>query len=208
MTALRERQLERPARRSTGRLVGGLLIVAVGVAWLAERVGLVDMDAGLVLPLLVVAVGLALLASWRDETHGGLIGLGVVLTVLSLVSALAVPFGPIGDRRFEPLTASDVADHYEMTAGSLELDLSRLEVSETTRVSARVGFGEIDVVVPAGVSVVVEGHAFVGRLGILGTSDDGFGLDRRVDTGSADPLLVLDLTVVAGEVTVTEVQRG
>lgn len=208
MTALREPDLERPVRRSTGRLVGGLLIVAVGVLWLAERSGLVDLDAGLVLPLLVLAVGVALLASWRDETHGGLIGLGVVLTVLSLVSAMAVPLGPIGDRRFEPRTVTDVADNYEMTAGSLELDLSRLDVSETTRISARVGFGEIDVVVPAGVSVVAEGHAFVGRLAILGSSDDGVGLDRRVERGTAEPLLVLDLTVVAGEVTVTEVNRG
>jgi hypothetical protein len=208
MTALREPQLERPAKRSAGRLVGGLLIVGVGVVWLAERAGLVDMDAGLVLPLLVLAVGVALLASWRDESHGGLIGLGVVLTVLSVVSAMAVPLGPIGDRSFEPLSTTDVADHYEMTAGTLELDLSRLDVSETIRVSARVGFGEIDVVVPAGVSVVVEGHAFVGRLAILGTNDDGVGLDRRVELGTVEPLLVLDLTVVAGEVTVTEVQRG
>jgi hypothetical protein len=208
MTALRERQLERPVKRSAGRLVGGLLIVGVGVAWMAERVGLVEMDAGLVLPLLVLAVGVALLVSWRDETHGGLIGLGVVLTVLSVVSAMAVPLGPIGDRRFEPVTAADVADHYEMTAGSLELDLSRLEVSETIRVSARVGFGEIDVMVPAGVAVVVQSHAFVGQLGILGTRDEGVGLGRRVERGTAEPLLVLDLTVVAGEVTVTEVQRG
>ncbi len=208
MTALRERQTDRPVKRSMGRLVGGLLIVGVGVVWLAERAGLVEMDAGLVLPLLIAAVGVALLASWRDETHGGLIGLGVVLTVLSLVSAMAVPLGPIGDRRFEPRAVTDLVDHYEMTAGRLELDLSRLDVSETTRVSARVGFGEIDVVVPDGVSVVAEGHAFVGRLGILGTADDGVGVDRRVERGTAHPLLVLDLTVVAGEVTVTEVHRG
>lgn len=213
MTALHEPkldepQLKPPVREGTGRLVGGVLIVAVGVFWLAERIGLVDTDAGLVLPLLVLAVGLALLASWRDETHGGLIGLGVVLTVLSLVSAMAVPLGPIGDRVFTPAAATDVADQYEMTAGSLRLDLSSLDVSETTRISARVGFGEIDVVVPTGVPVVAEGHAFVGQLGILGTTDDGFGLDRRVERGTGDPLLVLDLTVVAGEVTVTEVHRG
>ena len=51
MTALHERQTDRPVKRSMGRLVGGLLIVGVGVVWLAERAGLVEMDAGLVLPL-------------------------------------------------------------------------------------------------------------------------------------------------------------
>jgi hypothetical protein len=183
-------------------------MVAIGLIWLAERAGLIDVEAATMLPLLVTAVGFALLAAWREETHGGLIGLGVVLSVLSLIAAVAVPLGPVGDRRFAPLVIGDVADHYEMTAGSLELDLSNLEVLETTHVSARVGFGEINVVVPHGVRVVAEGHAFVGQLEILGTQDDGFGIDRRVEIGDSERLLVLDLAVVAGEVNVTEVNRG
>jgi hypothetical protein len=216
MTTLHEPEVTQtaPERQppATGRIVGGILIIAAGLAWLAERLDLVDFDAGLVLPGLVVLVGIALLASWRDQTHGGLIGLGVVLSVVAMVSTMAFPLGPIGDQRFAPTDIADLPERYEMTAGNLLIDLSDLEIAETTNIMGRVGFGRIDVVVPDDVRVVVEGHAMAGQLHMLGSSDEGLGLDRRVDTGAEsgeeERQLVLDLSVVAGEIHVTEVNRG
>lgn len=207
MTTLHEPETRR-VRTDTGRPIIGVALVVAGIVWLADRTGLIDLEGALVLPIALMALGVVLVASWRGDTHGGLIGAGVLLTIVSLIVALAVPFGPIGDLRFSPRTSGDVAERYEMTAGTLTLDLAALDVSEATHVTARVGFGEIDVTVPDGVRVVAEGHAFVGDLGILGTSDQGFDLDRRVDRGDSDRLLVLDLTVVAGEINVTEVDRG
>lgn len=210
MTILREPEVEQraPSPRPTGRLVVGLTIVGAGLLWLMERLDVVDFDAGLVLPVLVTMVGLGLLASWRDQTHGGLIALGVILSVVTMVSAMAFPVAAVGDRAFRPLTQADLLDEYELTAGNLSLDLSALEVSDTARVNASVGFGRIDVLVPDGVRVVAEGHTLMGQMQMLGTSDEGVDLDRRIETGAGSAQLILDLSVVAGEIHVTEVDRG
>jgi len=62
-----------------GRLVLGLLIVAIGAGWLLQTVGAVDQFPWeWVLPSVLVVIGAALVADPKGKSHGGLIALGVL----------------------------------------------------------------------------------------------------------------------------------
>ena len=88
-----ETQESATVESGSGRLVAGLLIVAIGVAILLNTLG-VDLPWGVVLPSGLVLVGLILLLNPRSGAGGGLVAAGVILTLVLMVSSLGgQPFG-------------------------------------------------------------------------------------------------------------------
>jgi phage shock protein PspC (stress-responsive transcriptional regulator) len=179
-------------------------------------------QVGALLLVLVVGGGIFLWsrASRRDARRAAAKGrrslawrLGVVAATAALLAVAAAGAlaavdakGGIGDRLERPRTPADLEHEYELGAGELELDLSQLELAAgETRVRARVGFGELDIILPAGVAVDVSADVKWGDAEVLGREEDGRHLHERVvDPGfaDADRRLVVDADVRGGELRV------
>ncbi len=196
-----------PRRPSVGQVVLGLVLVAIGVAWLLQVVAGVDVRWELLAPLALVLVGAGVIAGARTGAPGGLIGVGLVLTVLlALVSSIGglgdVPFaGGFGDRVLRPATL-DGDETHRLAIGELEIDLRDTELGAAApEVVASVTVGRLVVRLPTGASVRVEARAAAGSVQVLGESAEGLDVELTVDEGRA-PAVLLDLAVGVGEVVV------
>jgi hypothetical protein len=168
-----------------------------------------------VLPGALIAVGLGLVfAGQRSESgQGGLIAIGIVLTVLLAgASAVDIPLeGGVGERIERPVSLSEVKSEYRLAVGQLTLDLTSVSVPVTgtaRTVRARVGVGQLIVELPSDQLAVVRGHAGMGQVTIFGQSDEGFGVDKDVapSVPAGEPIAFsLELSVGIGEV---RVQHG
>ena len=115
--------------------------------------------------------------------------------------------GGVGDRRYAPRTAAEVAPSYRIGVGNIQLDLSGVDFSKHlvhTKVSA--GVGNIEVIVPRNADVTIDGRAGVGEVDLLGQVANGTSATRSVvDYGPAGDKtidLTLDLDVSIGQVEV------
>jgi hypothetical protein len=157
----------------------------------------------------LIFTGVALLVSaWTGGT-GGLIAVGVVLTVaLAVATIVHTPFtGGWGERRWVPSSLAEVRSSYRHGGGDVVIDLSRVTFpTEGRSVRARLGVGNLKVVVPSGGRVAVDAHTGLGDMRLLGHHQDGIDVDDSVASGdAAEGSLRLHIDVGAGEV---EVVRG
>jgi hypothetical protein len=195
-----------------GRLLGGVLLVLLGVAWLLESLDVVQVPWDVFLPGGLIAIGVILVVNARTgASHRGMIALGVVLTVLlSMGTITALPVGGgIGERTEHPATAEQAAEEFELGIGQLTVDLTELPVAaagtEAVLVRARLGIGELVVIVPEGVAVRVEAKAGLGAVKVFDQEEGGLDVDLVSEPAGAAPALDLRLSVGIGEV---RVQRG
>ncbi len=108
----------------------------------------------------------------------------------------------IGDRTYAVTSVQDLRSDYRLGIGTLELDLSRMQLPVgETHVEASVDVGDLQVIVPAGVALRAHGEAQAGYVELLGTEDDGRNADVDV-TEAGERVLVLDAHVGAGAVRV------
>ena len=190
----------------------GLVVVVIGVAALLQAAGVSDVPWKAVLPGSLIAVGLGLVIAGRrsESGQGGLIAIGIVLTVLlATASAVDIPLeGGVGEGTERPTSLSGVKSEYRLAVGQLTLDLTSVPVPVTgtaRTVRAGVGVGQLIVELPSDQLAVVRGHAGVGQVAIFGESDEGFGVDKDVTPiAPAGQAIVfsLDLSVGIGEVLV------
>jgi phage shock protein PspC (stress-responsive transcriptional regulator) len=168
--------------------------------------------------LLVVGLGLIAAAFGRGRrARGGLIALGVILSIASLGASSSISFrsvhaGPVGDRVFSPTTAALVQPFYRGGVGDLTIDLSAIDVSSlaapiTTQVQD--GVGDVTIRVPADADVQLTVHSGMGSVDAFGQGavDDGLfpgtGTGSWVNDGKAEIDLIIDAGL--GDV---EVSRG
>lgn len=198
-----------------GRLLLGVILVLLGLGWLLELTGAVELDWGIVWPLALIVVGLAIaVAAWEGRSRGGLVVLGIVLTVLLTVGTAAeVPVGGgVGDRVERPSSLADIPRRYELTVGKLTIELDRLrwsptEVPGSVKVRAAVGVGQLVVDVGHGFPCVsVRARSGLGEVVVFGERASGITPEYRTEAVClAAPVLELDLSVGLGQV---EVRRG
>lgn len=188
-----------PVGFSLGLVVAGVLL-ALGAS------NAIDVSAQGVFAAALLTVGLVLIAgAWFGRSRG-LIALGAVLTAGLVVAAAAdVPLhGGIGNRHDSPISVSDLQPSYHLGIGNQMLDLAQLELNGATKhVSATVGIGDMDVVVPDNVKVVVHARAGAGELRLFYRNFGGTQLDRTMTvaaTGKQAGELDLDLRVGLGQV--------
>jgi hypothetical protein len=198
--------IEEPRLVPVGRLaVGGLLVVA-GIIWLLDATGVIDVSWGTLLPLALIVVGLAIMAGARTGRHPGLVALGVILTVvLAVVSSFDLPLvGGFGERVERPTSTSAIPDRYNLAVGSLRLDLTALDLPNgTTSIDARVGIGQMVVVVPVDATVVAETRVTAGQLQGFGEERSGLSVEHtfQYEVGQASSTLRLDLSAGVGSIT-------
>jgi phage shock protein PspC (stress-responsive transcriptional regulator) len=202
----------RPPRRPSilGRLAVAAALVMAGAAALLHNLGVLGLGSRRLLALLLLVVGVALLIGAWWGTARWLIVVGALLVPalfsISVVETFAVPArGPFGDRSWRPTSLAEVAKPFEVSLGDLTLDLTRLPLSgDVTRVTADVGMGDVEVIVPADADVTVTSRVGLGRIDVFGHRRDGAGI--RVTDHAAGPRdgerLVLDVEDGLGAVTV------
>jgi predicted membrane protein len=195
----------------TPRLVGGGVLVLIGLLWLLERTGAIDISVTAVLALATMIVGIALMVLASRGTHAGLIVFGTVLALITFSTA-AAPLegfqGGVGDRTVVVTTADDINADYELSMGNLVVDLREVDDLEgITALNASIGMGELLIRVPAGTEVAVEGTVGAGQLIMFDRSYDGVVINESYETpGFSEATVGLDITVEAftGRVEVTD----
>ena len=172
----------------TGALLAGLA-AAVGAAF----------GGGTIVAVAVIVCGVALIAASLQGGGRWLIAPALLLALpASVVSAADLRLeGGVGDRSYRPASVSELPSAYRLGAGQLDVDLRdlRLEPGSEVDLSARIGAGDLQVTVPAGVCVRTTGHVSVGQIDILGRVNDGVDVDaeRGGDPGATQPVLRLHL---------------
>jgi phage shock protein PspC (stress-responsive transcriptional regulator) len=194
---------ERPAPLIGLGLAGVALAVLLsrGDLWPAAGAGWV----------LILIAGLMILWTSRESRRarrmaiifGGIASLLAIAVVTAVVVAFAwfnVSLSDgVGDRTYQPATAAAVQPSYEVGIGNLRVDLSHLSPAAPVHIKAKVGIGELKVVVPNNATVTVNAKANVGDVNVWQLHDDGH--DAAVHTGTGNGL-VIDATVGAGQIDV------
>ena len=132
----------------------------------------------------------------------------MVITVLTAAAIVATVFhvdvrNGVGERTYQPALAAGVQREYKLGIGELRLDLTgtRFPVGETL-IDARVGIGELNIIVPADVALRATATAQAGEVEVFGRTNDGRNAELSVDTPGLR-VLVLDAKVGLGTVHVT-----
>ena len=197
----------RPRRGDTSLalLTCGMALVAVGVLWSIDRAGNeLEVPAYLAAVLAVVGVGLLI---------GSVIGNGRWLVPLAVILAPAlwlssqVTVWSAGEIVRTPRSAGELASTYELGAGRIDLDLTRIEdvaALDGRTVEIDITVGEVVVLVPDGVDLTVTASQAVGELSVLDRRKDGLDNDLAVtEPDTADPNLHLVIDAVAGDLEVS-----
>jgi phage shock protein PspC (stress-responsive transcriptional regulator) len=130
------------------------------------------------------------------------VALVAVAACIAIVTAFAwfnVSLGDgVGSRTYTPAAASAVQSSYHLGIGDLKVDLSQIASTGTQHVKARLGIGELKIVVPRDATVHVDAHANAGELFVLRNHDDGRNASVHAGTGQ----LEIDARVGAGRIDV------
>lgn len=208
-----------PRPRRTGLVLFWPTLALIAIA--LGSLGIYDISADVVASAyaalaLVITAGMLIVGAFRGRP-GGLIALGIVSTLALVITSIAVAASgqpsSADTVRYAPLTAETLRPSYNLGAGALELDLTRLpdaQVLAGRTVTVNVSAGEMTVLVPNGVDVHIEADLrFVGEIDINGEHYEGFG--QSVSTtlpGSSAPDgsndLELVLTSRIGQITVEQ----
>ncbi|WP_431982617.1 PspC domain-containing protein [Streptomyces qinglanensis] len=214
-----------PARRGARGSLGGftllLALLAGGIgtaaAWETHPLG-TTLVVGLSCALAVFGIGLALSAFVGRTGPGTLVC--VVLTAGLLAGASALPDDiatHVRETHWMPTSVAEVRPRYELGSGTGELDLSGtgLKAGQTLRTGARVGAGEIKVVVPANAVVEVRADVGMGEMSFPRALDadgevvhdraGGLGTNRKLtlrpfDDAKSEGTIVVKLSAGAGRV--------
>jgi hypothetical protein len=195
---------------SLAQMLTGLTLLAIGVIWFLDASGVMSVSWYAVFAVVLAVVGLGLVIGSFTGEHGGLIALGVVLTVLLTGATWAdIRFdGGVGDREITPTSIDQLEHGYRIAAGTLTLDLRQIDFPDgETSVEARVGAGELIVFVPQNLAVDVKWRVAAGEVTVFSQERSGILLEDSSTTHGFDDAaqrLQLDLIVTTGTI---EVQR-
>lgn len=199
-------------RRPRSHLFGltlATIAIAMGALWAVDGLTSVDLDPSVYPGVALAIIAAALIVGSRFGRSRGLILVGIVASVATLVASFVGP-GPYGERVFRPSTAVNVRDSYHMGVGHFVLNLQDLRDPhrlEGRTVSADMRIGQLQVVVPSSLAVTINAHVSSGDIRGGGPGEHiGDGGDQ-IHVGSSDvPHLVLNLNLDIGEILITHVQ--
>ncbi len=184
----RQRYERRRESRALGRLTLSLIAIAIAVTLiLDQQIGL-EAQAYIVAALLAVAVGCLIGTLWGNP--GGLVGLGLFLTV-ALLLASAIPSGRVGQQEREPQTLAGLQSSYRHGIGQFELNLSGFNepsqlAGETVHINT--GVGQTIVYVPKGVPVKLDAELKGGEISAFGRTWHGSDTDVTTTDGDGQAL--------------------
>ena len=132
-----------------------------------------------------------------------------VAVVVAAAAWLEPPLhGGYGTRDSHPESIGAVHRSYELAGGRLRLDLSEVTLARRTDVSMQLGVGLLQVVIPRGTTVVLDGHVGAGELCVFGRRDSGTGISRTATSAGAARTLHLDAQVGVGTIALARTRSG
>jgi len=164
---------------------------AVGAGWVAVLI------AGLVILWVSRRQGrskllIALIAAFA------LFAMAAIAAVITAFAWFNVSLGDgVGDQTYRATNAT-VAQDYHRGVGHLTIDLSNVDTARPRHIDARLGIGQLKVIVPRDANVHVDAHAKLGELHVLGNKDDG--KDASLSTGNGS--FRINAKVGAGQIDV------
>jgi phage shock protein PspC (stress-responsive transcriptional regulator) len=201
-----DRKLRRKAERSPALTVLTLSVAAIAVAvalLVAQASDGTDWTTYVAVALAVVSVGL--LVGTRFGHAGPLVPIGGLLAIALAIGTL-LPSPAIGERSYDPLSASDVSGSYEHGIGKLVLDLGDLpDADQLTGSTVRLknGIGELRVIVPGDLNVVVDAELEAGEIRVFDRKTNGTDTDLIYPAAEPDrPALTLQLRQGLGNIEV------
>lgn len=198
-----------------GAIVAGTVLVAVGVAWLLAALDVADLTQlrwDLALPIALIATGAALVLFSGRGGSGGLVTLGVILSIIVVITS---PFrlgfdGAFGEQAEAPRAMDDLEDNYSHVFGSLALDLRELNLPESeTDVELSVVFGSIELRLPQDeeIGVRIQGSTVFGSTQFPDrTESSGIAADRTYTSpnySEASRRLDIEVSSVFGSAEIT-----
>jgi phage shock protein PspC (stress-responsive transcriptional regulator) len=184
----RLRHERRRESRALWRLTLSLIAIAIAVTLILDQQVDVAGSAYIVAALLAVAVGCLIGTVWGNA--GGLVGLGLLLTVALMVASV-VPHGGIGEQEHQPETLAGLESSYRHGVGRFELDLSgfnRPSLLAGRTVHINTGVGEATVYVPEGLPVKLHAELKGGEISAFGREWHGSDNDVRTTDGEGKAL--------------------
>src|SRR6478609_4771591 len=186
------------------RIVIGLLIGAVGVAWLLDQAG-VSVPWQMFPAAALILIGLALIATLLGgRGRGALVGLGIITIVLAVAVGVGADryAGPVGDLTVAPTVAEwPVQQH--ISAGTVTVDLTRHPLPEAGQLQVDVGAGEIDLILPSDSAAGIDATATAGTITVDGVKvGDGVDLQWSTPSNASTPV-ELTLHVGLGDIEVS-----
>jgi hypothetical protein len=127
-----------------------------------------------------VALGLAVWLGIAIHRVPELVACALAVALVIAAAAWLEPplHGGYGTRDIHPERAAAVRPSYQLAGGRLRLDLSDVTLARPTDISMQLGVGLLQVVVPRGTTVVLDGHVGAGELCAFGRRDSGLGINR------------------------------
>jgi len=179
----------RPEPSRLGRLIFGLVLIALGVMGIADMTDFdVPSAAYVAAALAVVGVGLTI-GAWYGRARGFIV-LGLVLSLL----LPAVASGPDMAQRsrggsvvWNPSTPDRVSEHYEHRFGEATLDLTGVDFTgQNKEISADISFGQLRILLPPNVDTRVASDVSFGDASVFGRDINGVGVDQSNEDTGAD----------------------
>ncbi len=196
---------------SLASIVFGLILISLGVVWILDIAGLIGVTWTLVGGAALILIGVALLIGSREGPHGGMIFLGIVLSVVVILATLAswpTFEGGVGDRSEVPATFTEVEESYNWALGSQFVDLRNVDFPEgETELEVHLGTGDLEVRIPTDIAYRIEWSVGLGDAKILDYNQSGISLDGIHESDGyedADVRLLLDIRVGMGAVEVRQ----
>jgi phage shock protein PspC (stress-responsive transcriptional regulator) len=193
-------------RRDRPWPVVGLGLAGVALVLLLSR-GELAAGSGWIVALVA---GLAILWASRGQRRARRLLIAVTaffsLVLVALCIAVVTAFtwfdvnlgDGVGEHTYTPASVSAVQSSYDLGIGNLKVDLSQLDATGKHRITARLGIGELKIVVPRDADIRVNARANVGDVYVLRSHDDGRNASIRSGTGT----FVIDAKVGAGRIDV------
>jgi phage shock protein PspC (stress-responsive transcriptional regulator) len=202
---------ERPSARRLRLLTLLVLGLSSGGLALADRLGADIAPAGYAATALLV-VGLALVAATWFGRARGLLPLGLLLVPVVVLTSVAGPLAHLDQWDSQSHTYTKLAElppgGDTLVAGDLRVDLTRLDVPTSATYAAHVGTGQLEVVVPADVNVVLHYKVDHGVVEAYGQEPRGGShlteAPPPTNALAGRPTLTLDLSVDRGHLAVRQ----
>src|SRR6476661_8788178 len=186
-----------PSGPRVDRIVLGLVIGGIGVAWLLDQTG-VSVPWQMFPAAVLILIGLALIATlFGGRGRGALVGLGIISIIIAVAVGVGANryAGPVGDRLVAPAVAEwPVQQH--ISAGTVTVDLTRHPLPEAGRLQIDVGAGEIDLILPGDSTAGIDATATAGTITVDGVKvGDGVDLQWSTPSNASTPV---ELTLHVG----------
>jgi hypothetical protein len=191
------------ARRLTlaGALAAGVALLAVAGA------GLAGVDRGAAAWAVIALGGALMLGALAGVRWPVVPALAFALPIAVFTAAGVDLHGGLGERTYRPHTLAQLRGGYRLGAGRLEVDLRDVAFPPgDTTLRARLGVGELVVIVPDQICVATRAHIGGGFAGALDRTSQGLDVNwaNRPSAPARVPRLLLDGRVGMGALFVVD----